>query len=188
MRYKLFTDKLINRLVPHYLGGRKYILFLQSVVFPLQTLNERFAQFACEKMIEANMTSQRLYFEWYLNRKFSKYFANPLELIHITETVTLGVDMYHEKSQYGIPYTLWAENEEVETNNEKEHPREFYHLAEEKSINKVSFIVCVPEITISQREFVYMLSYVVNTYKIAGKTYLIKIDTKDIEPNNIVSK
>ncbi|MBF0575541.1 hypothetical protein [Dysgonomonas sp. GY617] len=183
MRYKLFTDKLINRLVPHYLAGRKYILFLQSLVFPLQTLNERFAQFASDKLIEANMTSQRLYFEWYLNRKFSKYFADPLDVIYITETQRLGVDIYHEKSLYGKPYTLWAENEKVQTNNKAEEPREFYHLAEEKTINKVSFVVCVPKITLSQREFVYMLSYVVNTYKIAGKTYLVKIDTTQIEPN-----
>ncbi|WP_165045101.1 hypothetical protein [Dysgonomonas sp. ZJ709] len=183
MRYRLPTDKLINRLVPHYFAGRKYILFLQSLVFPLQTLNERFVQFATEKLIEANMTSQRMYFEWYLNRKFSKYFMNPLDTIYITETQRLGVDMYHEKSLYSRPYTLWAENEQVVSNNDDEYPREFYHLAEEKTINKVSFIVCVPEITLSQREFVYMLSYVVNNYKIAGKTYLIKINTTEIEPN-----
>ena len=28
-----------------------------------------------------------------------------------------------------------------------------------------------------------MLSHAVNTYKIAGKTYLIKIDCQEIEPN-----
>lgn len=184
MRYKLPTDKLINRLVPHYLSGRKYILFLQSLVFPLQTLNKRFESFACEKMIEANMTSQRIYFEWYLNRKFSKYFIDSQDTIHITETQTLGVDIYHERSLYSKPYTLWAENEIVETANEEEEPRAFYHLVEEKIINKVSFIVCVPSITISEREFVYMLSYVINRYKIAGKTYLIKIDATEIEPNS----
>ena len=30
---------------------------------------------------------------------------------------------------------------------------------------------------------VYMLSYVVNTYKTAGKTYLIKIDEDEYTPN-----
>jgi len=74
---------LINQLVPHYLSGRKYILFLQSLVYPLHTLNERFIIFAKEKQIEARMTSQVMYFEWYLNRKFKKYLANPDESIYI---------------------------------------------------------------------------------------------------------
>ena len=45
MRYKLPTDRLINQLIPHFLNGRKYILFLQSLVYPLQVLNERFTDF-----------------------------------------------------------------------------------------------------------------------------------------------
>jgi len=77
---------------------------------------------------------------------------------------------------------VWHENETIATVNPLEKPREFYFLTEEKVINKVSFMVCVPEITISENEFVYMLSFVVNTYKIAGKTYLIKINAKEIEP------
>ena len=70
------------------------------------------------------------------------------------------------------------------TANPLEKPREFYRIAEERSINKVSFMVNVPVLTIPVKEFVYMLSFVVNTYKVAGKTYLIKIDGDEIEPNN----
>ena len=33
-RYKLPIDKLVNRLVPYYLNGRRYILLLQSLVYP----------------------------------------------------------------------------------------------------------------------------------------------------------
>lgn len=43
MRYKLSTDYLTNCLVPHYLSGRRFILWVQSLVWPLQTLNDRFA-------------------------------------------------------------------------------------------------------------------------------------------------
>ena len=56
-------------------------------------------------------------------------------------------------------------------------------VREEKLINKVSFMVCVPPVTIPPQELVYMLSYVVNTYKTAGKTYLIKIDEDEYTPN-----
>ena len=61
-RYTLPTDKLVNRLVPYYLSGRKYILFLQSLVRPLHPLSEKFRAFALEKHIEARMTSQMMYF------------------------------------------------------------------------------------------------------------------------------
>ena len=44
-------------------------------------------------------------------------------------------------------------------------------------------MVCVPPVTIPPRQLVYMLSYVVNTYKTAGKTYLIKIDEDEYTPN-----
>lgn len=183
MRYKLPTDRLINELVPHFLSGRTYILFLQSLAYPLQMLNERFMIFAREKHIEARMTSQVMWFEWYLNYKFRKYFADVHDGIYIKESSPIGVDIYHEGARNSRPFTVWFDNELVATINPEEKPKEFYYLAEEKAINKVSFMVCVPPVTIDTGEFVYMLSHVVNTYKIAGKTYLIKIDSQEIEPN-----
>lgn len=39
-RYRLPTDRLINRLTPHYLSGRRYLLLLGSLVWPLQSLND----------------------------------------------------------------------------------------------------------------------------------------------------
>lgn len=49
-RYKLPTDRLVNQLVPHFLTGRRYILFIQSLVYPLKTLNERFIEYAKENI------------------------------------------------------------------------------------------------------------------------------------------
>lgn len=188
MRYKLPTERLVNQLVPHFLAGRKYILFLQSLVFPLKVLNESFVEFAREKHIEARMTSQVIYFEWYLNHKFSKYFVDRNDKIYISGSKTIGVDLYHESALGGKPFTVWKNLEESATvTNPEELPREFYYISEEKEINKVSFMVCVPPININQKEFVYMLSFIVNTYKVAGKTYLIKIDTQEIQPNNSLS-
>ncbi len=183
MRYKLNIDRIINQMVPYYLSGRKYILFLQSLLSPLQSLNNSFVKFAKEKQIEARMTCQSIYFEWYLNYKFSRYLRDKNDAIYIKDSEVLGVDLYQEISAYNKPFTVWYENEPVITSNQAEKPREFYYLSEEKIINKVSFIVCVPAITIQEQEFVYMLSYAVNTYKLAGMTYLIKIDADEFEPN-----
>ena len=73
------------------------------------------------------------------------------------------------------------------TNSDDENPRPFHLFAEEKAIAKVSFMVCVPSITIPTQEFDYMLSYAVNTYRTAGKTYLIKIDGEELKPNKTKS-
>ena len=182
-RYRINTDKLINRLVPHFLDGRRYILFLQSLVYPLMTLNERFTAFAREKHIQARMTSQVMYLEWYLNYKFGRYLSDKADRIFISETSTLGVDIYHERAASGKPFTIWLQGEKVEVADPQEAPREFYRKAEEKTVNKVSFMVNVPPVTIPTPELVYMISFAVNTYKIAGKTYLIKMDGEEIKPN-----
>ena len=186
MRYRLPIDKLTNRLVPHYLSGRRYILFLQSIVHPLQSLNDWFVGFARQKQIEARMTSQVLYFEWYLNHKFGKYLADDKDRIYLSESKPLGVDLYHEGADPSKPFTVWYESEKVMTAAPTEEPRQMSHTAEEKAIGKVSFMVCVPEIAISEHEFVYMLSHTVNTYKLAGKTYLIKINSHEHTPNRQV--
>jgi len=182
-RYKLPIDRTVNRLVPHYLAGRRFILFVQSALYPLQSINEWFRSFAREKHIEARMTSQVLYFEWFLNYKFSKYFKDSRDRIFIKESESVGVDLYHEDAEYMRPCTVWYNGESITATSEDEQPRPFYRYVEEKLINKVSFMVCVPPIKIPPQDLVYMLSYVVNTYKIAGKTYLIKIDTEEYEPN-----
>lgn len=183
MRYDLPTDKLINRLVPHYLSGRRYILFLQSLVWPLRKLNEEFKAFTREKHIEARMTSHVIYLEWFLNHKFGKYLEDDRDRIFIRDSESIGVDLYHEDAENSRPFTLWYNGEEISGVKEEEQPRPFYLYAEEKQINKVSFMVCVPPVRINTQEFVYMLSYIVNTYRIAGKTYLIKIDQQEIKPN-----
>jgi len=129
-----------------------------------------------------------MYFEWYLNHRFGKYLFDPEEKIFISEGEQIGVDLYHQNAQGGKPFTVWFSSEQVMASDLTEEPRPMYHLAEEKAINKVSFMICLPEIAISEHEFVYMLSHVVNRYKIAGKTYLIKINSKEIKPNRQVTQ
>lgn len=184
MRYRLPTDKLINELVPHYLSGRKFILFLQSLVWPLQMLNDRFVMFAREKRIEAAMTSQMFYFEWYLNRKFGQYLADSTQRICLRDSAPAGVDIYFEGVSPSRPFTVWFEGEQVLATHEGEEPRHMYLRDERKAVGKASFMIHVPAIRISLHEFVHLLSRTVNTYKLAGKTYLIRIEGQELEPNN----
>ncbi len=53
---------------------------------------------------EARMTSQVMYFEWYLNHKF----GNTLQTRTIGYTYRIsqiiGIDLYQESSKYGKPF------------------------------------------------------------------------------------
>ena len=181
-RYRLPTDRLVNRLTPHYLGGRRYLLLAQSLVWPLKCLNDRFCDWARERQLEARMTSQVIWFEWWLNYRFRHYFADERDCIYIGDSLSLGVDLYHEGSATSRPFTLWYDKEQIDVIHEAELPRALYLFPEEKAIRKVSFTVCVPSIRTETQEFVYLLSHAVNMYRTAGKTYLIKIDGEEIKP------
>ena len=107
MRYKLSIDRTVNRLVPHYLSGRKFILFVQSCLYPLQRTNEWFRSFTRKRHIEARMTSQVIYFEWFLNYRFGKYIKDGKDRIFIKDSTSVGVDLYHEGAEYQRPFTVW---------------------------------------------------------------------------------
>lgn len=176
MRYTLPVDRLVNQLTPHFWGGRKYILLLQSLLYPLKSLNDDFLILADKKKIEAKMTSQVIYFEWFLNYRFKKYFVDQNEKITISDSIIIGTEINNEDAINGIPFTVWFSDEIATVSDEEEKPKPLFASTEEKSINQVSFKMNVPAININQLEFVYMLSCVVNTYKIAGKTYHIIVN------------
>ena len=144
-RYRLPTDRLINCLTPHYLSGRRYILLLQSLVWPLQSLNDRFCAWARERQIEARMTSQVMWFEWWLNYRFRRYFRDASDAIYITDSTPLGVDLYHEGATVGRPFTVWYEGEQVTTDSDDENPRRSICSSKRKPLRKsASWCACRP--------------------------------------------
>ena len=169
--YQINTDRLVNQLLPHYLGGRKLVLFLQALLTPLQTLGSKWAQWANEKRMEAAMTSQIILFENFLNVKFSKYLLNPKDKILISDGELPGTPLYWESLNSSISYlTLYAVSEKS-SNNPK-----LYWRDEKLVSTDVSFIVVCPAINtqiISKDELTAMISYYVNRYKIAGKKYTV---------------
>lgn len=170
MRYHINFNKLVNRFVPHYIGGRKLILFLQSTLAPLQILNESWVEWAKEMRIEASMTSQVFKFEWFLNRKFKKYLSNNSDRISISHGEPLGVPIYHEDAT-GVEDMLLYSQEESGVESEVLH-RQY----ETTDITSHSFAVSVPAIDtnkISQNDFDSILRYWIDKYKLSGKTYII---------------
>lgn len=177
MRYFINFDKTINQLVPYYIGGRKLILYLQALMSPLRRINDDFVSYAKETRIETAMTSQIFKFEWYLNRKFKKYFANGGR-ISIKNSESLGTPIYNESANIDV-----SQNMLVYFNTEAGITRQLvlYRSDEQTEESSVSFIVTTPQIDtklISEQKYIAMLKYVIDKYRLANKTYIIKYESK----------
>lgn len=177
MRYHINFDKTINQLVPYYLGGRRLILYLQALLHPLRKTNDEFVDYAKETRIEAAMTSQIFKFEWYLNRKFQKYFVNGGR-IAIKNSEAIGTPIYKESANISD-----SENMLVKLESEPYVSKQLvlYRSDEHTDESSVSFIVTTPQINtklISEQKYIAMLKYVIDRYRLANKTYIIKYESK----------
>lgn len=184
MRYAINFDKTINQLVPYYLGGRKLILFLQSCIKPLQADNQAFVEWAKETRIEASMTSQIFKLEWFLNRKFSKYFDDSTQKITIKNGEKIGTPIFNESAQDvddADQFIIYNKSEQ------KNGTGVLFHSNELTEGASYSFLVSCPKLWkspssgllkdgVTENEFISMLSYYIDKYKISGKTYKITIN------------
>lgn len=171
--HKINVDRLVNQLVPHYLGGRRLILFLQSCLKPLQTANDSWVEWVNDKKVEASLTSQIIIMENYLNNKFKKYLQDPIKKIVITDGSTPGVPMYWQSAGENVStFTLYNENE-------KGTKQAFRWQNERSDEDDVSFVIHCPHTDpkkLSEAELTSMMAYIIDRYKVAGKSYLIKFN------------
>lgn len=184
MRYRIDFNKLINRLVPYYLGGRQLILYLQSCIHPLQAVNEAFSVWAKETRIEAAMTSQIFKFEWFLNRKFKPFFDDPNAVISLRTGTLNGTAIFHQNA-VGIPdedqFLLYYQNE----SGNVERDTVLFFEGEETENTATSFVVVVPKLKksndgrlvggLTEEDFYFRLKYWIERYRLATKTYQIII-------------
>lgn len=175
MRYKINFDKMVNQLVPHYIGGRKLILYLQALVSPLRVLNEEFVDWSKETRIEASMTSQVFKFEWFLNRKFSGYFANPSSRITISNGGdSVGLPLYWQSENINET-AFYMQDDDVQESVE-DNPA-IYYSGEEHTSSLYSFVVHAPHPDtdlITQTAYDRQLRYWIDRYRLASKTYNIQ--------------
>lgn len=172
MRYFINFDKTINQFVPHYIGGRKLILYLQALMKPIQQLSDSFSEWAKETRIEASMTSQVFKLEWFLNRKMRKYFKDQNLSIYIENASKHGLPIYHQNAN--IPRT---DHLLLRTEGENATDTSVLSYEDENTVqDSTSFVVYAPEVNtslITEKAYKAMLSYWIDRYRIATKTYNI---------------
>lgn len=169
--YRINMDRLINQLVPHYLGGRHIILFLQSCMQPLNSLNIKWKSWADEKRLEAAMTSQIILLEYYLNHKFNQYLLDRTKRIVVSDGVVNGVPIF-----WGVSGGHSADLILYYTIESSGHNTIFRYKDEKQANSDASFCICCPSINpaiITQDELTAMISYHVRKYCIAGKKFFV---------------
>lgn len=144
---------------------------------PLKTLNDIFVAWAKEKRIEATMTSQIIMLEWFLTRKFKEYFVDHSQTIQVVESKPTGIPFYNEDAKGVQTY----EHVLLMRQSEKDSKGTVVLRGEHESVvtANVSFLVRCPKLKLDQEgkeEFLNMLRYWIDRYRIANKTYNIFIE------------
>ena len=86
-RYDIDNAKVIGRILPFFIRGRKLSMFLYAIAYPLVTLHESFKEWALQKKMEASVTSQTLTMEWYLTYLFKDKFEDETASFKITDSI-----------------------------------------------------------------------------------------------------
>lgn len=174
--YNLFLDKLINDLTPSFLRGRSHLLWIQSTLFPLQNINDEFRGYTDDKIIEANMSSAVLHFEWYLNRKFGAYMANENEKIKLSHYEDSGTLFFNDGDVGELPNVAWDISDDWSSAPVAEQPQPLYSMLELIAMLPASFKVTVPVLNslLDVTKFNIIMKAEIEKYRLAGKTYIIE--------------
>lgn len=174
MRYDIDFNKAVNRLVPPFMRGRKYILFIQSLVYSLQSLNNSFVSYAAETRIEASMTSIIFQLEWYLNRKLKSKLASPNTSIRVYNGAIQGCAVYHKKAYDNCP-TLTPRVLIPNSGATVLNTFAFKHFSEQGNEGSYSFRITYPPLAngIDVDTFKNEVRDIVEKYRLSNKTFTI---------------
>lgn len=116
-RLNITNSKVICEALPFYARGRKLVLLLEAISFPLISIHNAFKEWALERMIEASVTSQSTVLVWYLNHVFRKHFKDKDDSFKIvTDATEDGATIWFLNEQVlhvgNTPWMLDDENEE----------------------------------------------------------------------------
>ena len=79
--------KIISRLLPFWLKGKKAILFLSAILNPLKAVHNNFRAWALEHFIIAHITAQKQSLEWYLTYRLKEHFVHEDDMFEVIQDV-----------------------------------------------------------------------------------------------------
>ncbi len=160
-RYGINFNKLVCQLVPHWLRGQRLIGYLQACVHPMQSVSDKFKEWAQQTRVDVSMTSQVIKLEWYFGRMFGPGSVRIKNFFINTNPIYHRDALSPDKNQLVCYYRDEAGGSHDEA----------VHRMYEDDGDGVSFVVSVDK-EISGRE--NEIRRVIEKYKTANKTYKIE--------------
>lgn len=147
-KYNISNNKIICEVLPFYARGRKIIMLLESAIFPIISIHQKFKEWALEKLIEASITSQPTVLIWYLNHIFKKRFTNINDSFQIiTDVNESGATIWYLDEQIlHTGSTPWMPESEKDTDSEHYPNLITKDLDEENNSHSVDILIYAPPI------------------------------------------
>lgn len=160
MRYIIGFLTLIKNLLPPKLRQGKMGAFLEALIKPLQTLNDRFNAFVQQTFYNVSFTGQVIYLERILNDRYD----DSLRRIYIEDGLQLGLPPYLYNKVEQRPLYIFNKSEAATP--------EFYINNKSEFFAENDFIVYVPNAILTPA-LEKAIRSLVKIYKIAGKRFSV---------------
>lgn len=167
MDYSLNVTKLANRLIPHFVRKPVHKAFVHALLAPLGTVNRALLEFVAEKRVEANMNSQTMLLESYLNRTFAGHFRSPSDRIEIIHSTSSGLPVYLELEEGVIDPVVYNASEAYQA--DQVHALDF--TSERAGSLPYNFRVSLPAHFEERRDLVGGVVSLIEKYMIGGFGY-----------------
>ncbi|MDI3319118.1 hypothetical protein [Pinibacter soli] len=155
--YNLDIKKLAIILTPVILRKRRFIAWLAALVTPIDYVYKLFVRFRGDMLYRLQITGQVCYVEKMLNDRYDTIQRR----IYIRQAKEYPPLFLYQKIE-GKPVILYTKAEQRD--------KTFLYTKAESGKDTVDFIVYVPAIiNFNEKELLAL----VNTYKLAGKTYKV---------------
>lgn len=174
--YKLSLGEIVPKIIPRVLRSPRMHQWMLAITFPLQKINNDFVLFAEQTRVFAEMSSQTLILETFLNDSFSKYFPNPdtdrISIMHGVEVARATYE-FDETPPSNPPYEtghliVYGRNETPPAS--KESPSVFHDYENNGSLPE-DFRLALPVSIQTNENIVSEILAVVDRYVIDTKKY-----------------
>lgn len=160
MKYYFNFFDYIKQAVPFFLRLPKFLAFLESLLAPVQVLNDDFSVYLKDKRKEANFTGQVIYLEHLLNDNFDD----------VSRRIYIG-----DGQANVLPPFVFnkVEQRPLYLYNKSEGADKFYLYNQSEFFTEPDFIVFVPN-SILGASLQVLIERRVDQYKQAGKNYAVQ--------------
>jgi len=177
--YKISNSKIISRLLPFYMRGRKMYLFLEAVASPLINLHKSFLEWAYDMILRTKITSQTDVLIWYLNYKFNSHFYSANDSFAIDQEIEIENLMafnYREIAFFKMVGVKIFDNDEVEDEHDISKPTRDFSKRNQTNVITIHAPKLKVDASYSEEQYAAEIMAIIDYYKTSFRKYVIEIN------------